>query len=105
MDPVHINVWEIIAHQFKGKAKQQAIALSFPNLSAIKKALQHAKDKLASVFSTDDVLKSEVVFDEEPYHSRPYPPPMHSMYDVDPSWTPGEVATTSYHELRTLPDN
>ncbi|MCD7458101.1 hypothetical protein HAX54_037184 [Datura stramonium] len=31
---------------------------------------------------------SEIVMDEELYHSRPPPPPMLSVYDVDPSWTP-----------------
>ncbi|MCD7455209.1 hypothetical protein HAX54_027421 [Datura stramonium] len=256
MDHVHINMGEIIANQFKCKAKQQATALAFPNLvcmlcmratcpmfrpldrmvqansvitlatktdkaapamkrakytrnmtlpsslasihtataplytvepqsspppdllniaqrakmhenqllrlakalpsmiqGAIKKALQPAKDKLASLFSTVDVLEckvgtlkqevvaltapssvsqpnpceheevpkapksppddwwisydseSEQVPNKEPHHSRPPPPPMHSLYDVDPSWTPGGVATMSYHKLRTLPKN
>ncbi|MCD9638710.1 hypothetical protein HAX54_022847 [Datura stramonium] len=103
--------------------------------SAIKKALQPAKDKLASLCSTVDVLESKptnpcepevvpeaprspaddwwvgnkseskLVSDEEPYHSLPPPPPMRSMYDVDISWTPGGVATMSYHELRTLLEN
>ncbi|MCD7469817.1 hypothetical protein HAX54_009067 [Datura stramonium] len=36
--------------------------------------------------------ESELVSDEESYHSFPPPPPMSSMYDVDPSWTPGGVA-------------
>ncbi|MCD7451736.1 hypothetical protein HAX54_013217 [Datura stramonium] len=49
--------------------------------------------------------ESELVSDEVPYNSCPPPPPMSSVYDVDPSWTPGGVATTSYHELHTLPDN
>ncbi|MCE3050609.1 hypothetical protein HAX54_047666, partial [Datura stramonium] len=48
---------------------------------------------------------SEIVSDEETYHSRPSPPTIRSVYDVDPSWAPGIVATMSYHELRTLPDN
>ncbi|MCD7463877.1 hypothetical protein HAX54_051624 [Datura stramonium] len=120
---------------------------------AIKKALQPAKDKLASLCSTVDVLEckvgtlkqevaaltapssisqpnhcepevvpeeprilpddwwvgyaseSEQVPDEEPYHRFPPPHPMHSVYDVDPSWTSGGVATMSYHELGTLSDN
>ncbi|MCD7452530.1 hypothetical protein HAX54_017285 [Datura stramonium] len=53
----------------------------------IKKLLQPSKDKMASLCSTVDVLESEVV------------------YDVDPSWTPGGAATTSYHKLHTLLDN
>ncbi|MCE0481254.1 hypothetical protein HAX54_038849, partial [Datura stramonium] len=32
MDHVHINVGEIIADQFKRRAKQQAMTLPFPNL-------------------------------------------------------------------------
>ncbi|MCD9559740.1 hypothetical protein HAX54_017973 [Datura stramonium] len=64
------------------------LANALPSMirSAIKKALQPAKD-LTSLCSTVDVLESKVV------------------YDVDPSWKPGGVATTSYHELHTLPDN
>ncbi|MCE0481885.1 hypothetical protein HAX54_040065 [Datura stramonium] len=47
---------------------------------------------------------SEMVPDEERYHNRHSPPPMHSVHVVDPLWTPDGVATTSYHELRTLLD-
>ncbi|MCD7472823.1 hypothetical protein HAX54_014192 [Datura stramonium] len=47
---------------------------------------------------------SDIVPGEEMYHSWPSPPPIHLVYDVDPSWTPGGVAKTFYHELRTLPD-
>ncbi|MCD7461797.1 hypothetical protein HAX54_047131 [Datura stramonium] len=127
MDHVHINVGEIIADQFKHKAKKQATALPFPSLGAIKKSLQPTKDKLASLCSTVDVLErkavpeaprsppdnwwvgynneSKQVSDEEPHHRRPPPPLMRSVYDVDPSWTPGGVVTTSYHEFCTLPEN
>ncbi|MCD9641554.1 hypothetical protein HAX54_027782 [Datura stramonium] len=31
-------------------------------------------------------------------------PKMLTVREVDPSWTPGGVDTTSYHQLRTLPD-
>ncbi|MCE3215243.1 hypothetical protein HAX54_001435 [Datura stramonium] len=131
------------------------LAKDLPSMihGGIKKALQPAKDKLASLCSTVDVLEckvgtlkqevvaltslssiaeptpcepevvpeaprspsddwlvgsnseSEQVFDEEPHHSRPPPPLMRSVYDVDPSWTPGGVEMTLYHELHTLPDN
>ncbi|MCD7456766.1 hypothetical protein HAX54_033004 [Datura stramonium] len=41
-----------------------------------------------------------IVSDEEEDYQRPPPlPQMQSVYDVDPSWAPGGVATTSYHEL------
>ncbi|MCD7469064.1 hypothetical protein HAX54_007699 [Datura stramonium] len=47
----------------------------------------------------------DIMYDEEEIHHSPPPPPqMHLVYDVDPSWAPGGVATTSYHELRTLMD-
>ncbi|MCE0482122.1 hypothetical protein HAX54_040524 [Datura stramonium] len=47
-----------------------------------------------------DIISNE----KEAYHSLPPPPPMHAVYDVNPSWASVGVATTSYHELRTLPD-
>ncbi|MCE0481451.1 hypothetical protein HAX54_039222 [Datura stramonium] len=47
---------------------------------------------------------SKIVSDEEIYHSRPPTPPMLTVYDIDPSWKPGGVETTSYNELCTLPD-
>ncbi|MCE2055113.1 hypothetical protein HAX54_042004 [Datura stramonium] len=91
----------------------------------LKKALQPAKDKLTHLCSKVDVLESQVeeprsppddwwvgyhnnadiMFDEEElHHSPPLLPQMHSVYDVDPSWASRGVATTSYHELRTLLD-
>ncbi|MCD9644611.1 hypothetical protein HAX54_032966 [Datura stramonium] len=102
MDHVHINVGEIIADQFKCKAKQQDTTFPFPTLGALKKALQPVKDKLASLCSTVDVLEckvgydseSEQVSDEEPHHRCPPTPPMCSVYDIDPSWTPGAVDFT-----------
>ncbi|MCD7460675.1 hypothetical protein HAX54_044194, partial [Datura stramonium] len=45
---------------------------------------------------------SEIVSDEELYHRRPSPPPMLSVYELNPSWTPSGVAMTSYHKLCTL---
>ncbi|MCD7468452.1 hypothetical protein HAX54_006645 [Datura stramonium] len=43
--------------------------------------------------------ESDIISDEEAYHSPASPPPIRSVYDVNPSWTLGRVATTSYHEL------
>ncbi|MCD7457776.1 hypothetical protein HAX54_036154 [Datura stramonium] len=132
------------------------LAKTIPSMiqTAIKKAMQPAKDKLKSLCSTFEFLESEVislrrevaaineppstsnsnppepatmpvqleeprsppedwwvgydsmsgiVSDKELYHSRPPPPLMLSVYDVNPPWPPGGVITTSYHELRTLP--
>ncbi|MCD9645108.1 hypothetical protein HAX54_033784 [Datura stramonium] len=45
--------------------------------------------------SNADIMCDE----EEDYHNLPPPPQMHSVYDVNPSWDSGGVATTSYHEL------
>ncbi|MCE0482532.1 hypothetical protein HAX54_041361 [Datura stramonium] len=122
--------------------------------SALKNALQPAKDKLTYLCSKVDVLQSEVttlhqevstmtahtnqpmpydpevvppqvkaprsplddwwvgyynnaeiMSDEEDHHHNPPPPPqIHPVYDIDPLWAPRGVATTSYHELQTLPD-
>ncbi|MCD7458166.1 hypothetical protein HAX54_037458 [Datura stramonium] len=46
----------------------------------------------------------EIISNEEIYHSRPPTRWMLTMREVDPSWKPGGVDTTSYHELRTLPN-
>ncbi|MCD9646825.1 hypothetical protein HAX54_037021 [Datura stramonium] len=50
------------------------------------------------------VRESDIRYDAESYHSPPPLPPMRLVYDVNPSWAPGRVAITSYHELRILPD-
>ncbi|MCE0481946.1 hypothetical protein HAX54_040159 [Datura stramonium] len=42
---------------------------------------------------------TEMVFDEEIYHSRPSPPPMLTVREVDPSWKPSGEDTTLYHGL------
>ncbi|MCD9644128.1 hypothetical protein HAX54_032112 [Datura stramonium] len=47
---------------------------------------------------------ADIISDEKDYHNTAPPPPMHSMYDVNPSWAMGGVATTSYHELQTFSD-
>ncbi|MCD7462349.1 hypothetical protein HAX54_048307 [Datura stramonium] len=108
------------------------LAKAIPSMiqSALKKALQPAKDMLTHLCSKVDVLENleavppqgeaprsppddwwlgyhnnaNFMSDEEELHHSPPPPfQMHSVYDVDPSWALGGVATTSYHELRTLP--
>ncbi|MCD9641081.1 hypothetical protein HAX54_026953 [Datura stramonium] len=86
---------------------------------SIKKAMQPARDKLRGLCATvepkapksppDDwwvgyASVLEMVSDEEIYHSRPPPPPMLFVREIDPSWKPGGVDTTSYHDLRTLLD-
>ncbi|MCD9561523.1 hypothetical protein HAX54_020685 [Datura stramonium] len=49
IDHVHINMGEIIADQFKRKAKQQATTLSFPNLTNSVITLATKIDKEAQV--------------------------------------------------------
>ncbi|MCD9645805.1 hypothetical protein HAX54_035061 [Datura stramonium] len=81
MKHVHINVGEIIADQFRRKAKQQAttfhflpwakmhenqlvrLAKAIPSMiqNALKKALQPAKDRLTHLCLKVDVLESEVM--------------------------------------------
>ncbi|MCD7469347.1 hypothetical protein HAX54_008310 [Datura stramonium] len=83
----------------------------------IEKAMQPAKDKLKGLYAKPEVPKSplddwwagfdsssEIVSDEEIYHSWPPPHHMLTVREVDPSWKPGRVDTTFYHELKTLPD-
>ncbi|MCD7461204.1 hypothetical protein HAX54_045527, partial [Datura stramonium] len=59
--------------------------------------------------SSDDLIKFLYDYDNERFMNNltlsPTQPPMRSVYDVDHYWTPSGVETTSYHELRTFPDN
>ncbi|MCD7466015.1 hypothetical protein HAX54_002328 [Datura stramonium] len=133
MDHTHINVGEIIADQFKRKAKQQATSLPYPSLMIevlqsdviyLRKDMDTLTGPLpsshsnpprpaivisqpeASKSSLDDWwvgcdCSSKIVSDEEISHSRPPPPPMLTVKEVDLSWKPGGVDNTSHHELLT----
>ncbi|MCD7469291.1 hypothetical protein HAX54_008222 [Datura stramonium] len=106
------------------------LAKAIPTMiqSAFKKALLTVKDNLTHLCSKVDVLESgattcrstqkspddwwvgdhsdsDIISNEEnAYHNPPLPPPMHSVYDVNPSWAPGEWQqhlTMSFEPFRT----
>ncbi|MCD9638308.1 hypothetical protein HAX54_022183 [Datura stramonium] len=101
MDHVHINVEEIIVDQFKWKAKQQATAFPFPNLvfDVLESKVGSLKQEVAALSAPSSIAQPNPC-EPEVIPEAPRSPP-------DDWWVGynSGVATTSYYELDTLPDN